>query len=182
MFVVGAMSEQRQKDFVSALFVQNSPRIRGFILTLVPNMEFADDVLQETFLTVTSKADDFARGSNFVAWACRIAQFKVLEESRSRSRKGGILSPEVIEAICSSDSLDIDSQLDEQLEALKHCLHQLAPHAQQAFELRYKSAHKVSEIAKILDWSVDSVSVILSRGRNSLRNCVTSRLEMRNGF
>ena len=46
-------------EHVSALFVQFSSEIRGFILALLPDMIRADDVFQETFLTVTRKAADF---------------------------------------------------------------------------------------------------------------------------
>jgi len=170
--------ERGQRDYVSALFVKNSPQIRGFILSLIPNMELADDVLQETFLTVSAKADDFARGSNFVAWACRVAQFKVLEESRRNRRLGGILSPEVIEAICATDSGNEKDNSEAQLKALKLCLDRLAPHTRQAFELRYQNAHKISEIAEILGWTVDSVCVILSRGRRALKSCIASKLRL----
>lgn len=177
-FGVEKMADQGHRDHVNALFVQNSPRIRGFIISLVSNMALADDVLQETFVTASAKADEFTPGSNFVAWACRIAQFKVLEESRRMRRTNGILSPEVIEAVCSTISIEPEDQTEERLEALKWCLNRLAPHTRQAFELRYTHAHKTSEIAKILGWSVESASVILSRGRSALKKCITSRMEL----
>lgn len=141
-------------------------------------MQLADDVLQETFLTVSAKADSFERGSNFVAWACSVAHYKVLEESRRNRRSKGLLSPEVLDAICSTDIGDAWNDQAERLEALKDCLVKLAPHTKRAFELRYENAHTSSEIAKILGWTADSVNVILSRGRKSLRKCINANLSL----
>lgn len=167
----------QHRDYVNALFVKNSPQIRGFIISLVPKAELADDVLQETFLTVSAKADDFTAGSNFIAWALRIAKYKVLEEYRRSGRGGKILSPEVIEAICPAITEENEWIQERLVEALKQCLGRLSPHVQKAIELRYKNDYKTKEIATILGWSSNSVSVVLSRGRRSLRKCVSSKME-----
>ena len=147
-------NDSSHRDEVNALFVQYSPRIRGFILSVLPNMSRADDVLQDTFMTVTAKADDFTSGSNFFAWACRIAHFKVLEEGKRDSKSNNILSPEVIEAICSAQP-GADELREERLLALHDCLSKLAPHARRAIELRYSRAHRTGEIAQILGWSIE---------------------------
>tara|TARA_R110002049_G_scaffold27321_1_gene93937 strand:- start:31532 stop:32101 length:570 start_codon:yes stop_codon:yes gene_type:complete len=175
------------RDYVNGLFVQHSPRIRGFILSILPNMGRADDVLQETFLTVTAKADDFTRGTNFVSWACRIAQFKVLEDSKRNQKSNSTLSPEVIDAVCSSSremlnatsmtqSAAVNDFQEEQLSALENCITTLAPHTRRAIELRYVRAHKTREIAEILGWSIDSVYVVLSRARDSLQKCINGKM------
>ena len=160
--------EEDQRQHVNALFVKNSPRIRGFILSLVPNMALADDVLQETFLTVSSKADDFTRGTNFVAWACRVAKYKILEVNRSNNRTSGMLSPDAIEALCAVE-LGLQESNQEELFALKLCIEKLPAHTRRAIKLRYSSGHNALEIAELLGWSVDSVYVVLSRARQLLQ-------------
>ena len=124
------------REYVNALFVKNSPQIRGFILSLVPNMTRADDVLQETFLTVSSKADDFTIGTNFAAWACRIAKYKILEVSRRDNRVGGMLSPEAIESVCAAE-FGLQESNEAELLALKLCIEKLPTHTRRAVELRY---------------------------------------------
>lgn len=181
--VSGKTNPQNQRDHVGALFVQHVPQIRRFILNLVPDMVLADDVLQETYLTVSKKADEFTRGSNFLAWACTIARYKVFEESRRNLRTGKILSTEALNAVCSAAPEVELFDTQERLEALNSCIGRLSPHAKQAFELRYHNAHSTSEIAKILGWTVGSVCVILSRGRKTLRDCVATKLRLKeNGF
>lgn len=167
------------EDHVHTLFIKYSPRIRGFILSILPDMGRADDVLQETFLTASSKANEFVVGTNFVAWACSIARYKVLEECR-QTQKAGMLSAEVIEAVCSARSAAFPDNRDDQLGALQECLMSLSPHARRAVELRYARAHSAAEIADLLDWSTESVYVVLSRARCALLKCVSTKLELEN--
>ena len=64
------------------LFVRHEGTIRAFVRALQPSLSEADDILQETFLTVSRKAESFEPGTNFVAWACGIARLKILEHHR----------------------------------------------------------------------------------------------------
>ena len=68
-----------QIAYVQGLFVQHIPALRGFVLSLVSDFSLVDDIIQETFLTVTKKADDFERGTNFRAWVWTIARFRTLQ-------------------------------------------------------------------------------------------------------
>lgn len=171
-------NELSHRDRVHAMFVQHSPRIRGFILSIQPNMSRADDVLQETFLTVSSKADEFVSGTNFIAWACSIARFKVLEDSKRTQRSTSLLAPEVIEAVCATHAPLAAEDHDAQLGALQQCMSSLSPHTRRAIELRYARAHTAPEIATLLGWTTDSVYVVLSRARGALLKCISARLDM----
>ncbi|QDT01975.1 RNA polymerase sigma factor CarQ [Rubripirellula lacrimiformis] len=168
------------QDHVNGLFVKHSPRIRGFVLSILPNMSRADDVMQETFLTIAAKSDEFVRGTNFVAWACRVAQLKVLEDCRRQGKNACCLSPEVIEAVCLVHSPEPQDVRDEQLVALQKCLDSLAPHTRRAIDLRYVRAHKAGEIARLLGWTTESVYVVLSRARDVLQDCIDTRLAGQN--
>jgi RNA polymerase sigma-70 factor (ECF subfamily) len=63
--------------FVQQLFVRHQPQLRAFVLSLLPDFVGVDDVIQDVFLTVTTKAADFREGTNFMAWAVTIARHKV---------------------------------------------------------------------------------------------------------
>src|SRR5688572_24110640 len=114
------------RERVNALFVQFSPEVRGFILALMPNVSRADDIFQETFLTVSRKAADFRPGTNFLAWACTIARFKVLEAGRRKPNELQPLSAEVIESLCAACP-EPESE-DREIQLLGDCLEELHPH------------------------------------------------------
>ena len=131
------------RDHVNALFVQFSPEVRGFILALLPDMGRADDVFQETFLTASKKAADFKPGTNFLAWVCTLARYKVMESGRNRQRSPQPLSDEVLEALCAVTPEP--EKEDRELLALNDCLETLPQHTKRAMELRYEQGHKPAE-------------------------------------
>ena len=163
-----------QTAHVQMLFVQHASQLRGFIVALSPDFSRVDDILQETFLVITRKAAEFEPGTNFLGWACTIARFKVLEAGRKAARHPQTLSPEVIESLCAC-APEPESD-DERLRLLADCMQQLAPQARRAMELRYQQAHNPAEIARILNWTPNSVYVALSRARDVLRACVENKL------
>src|SRR5262245_16549035 len=61
------------------LFLQNERRLYGYILTLLPNRADADDTLQEASLAMWDKFDAKAPPGDFLAWARRVAYYKVLD-------------------------------------------------------------------------------------------------------
>lgn len=171
---------ESQREHVSALFVQFSSELRGFILSLLPDMARADDVFQETFLTVLRKAGDFQPGTNFIAWACTVARYKVLEAGRVKGGPTQPLSEEVIESLCASCP-EPNDQEDREMLLLQDCMSELHPHTRRAMELRYEQGHKPAEIARRLGWSAESVYVVLSRARAVLRECVGRKIQLQGG-
>jgi RNA polymerase sigma-70 factor (ECF subfamily) len=171
------MSHDDAVRLVQTLFVQHTSAIRGFVHALAVDFARVDDVVQETFLTVTRKASDFRPGTNFMAWVCTIARLKSLEVARSDARGPKPLSEETLDALVADRPEDLDDPIDERLwPALAACLNRLAPQARRAVELRYMQGIAPGEIAKRLGWGPPSVYVALSRARNQLRQCVEKRL------
>ena len=163
----------QQTALVQMLFVQHASALRGFVHALMPDFAWADDIVQETFLTITKKAADFEPGTNFLGWACTIARFKVMEAGR-KAKNSTTLSPDIIESLCACEPEAEAS--DERLRHLAECLEKLAPQSRQAVEMRYQQAHKPAEIARRLGWAAESVYVALSRARALLRECVARKL------
>jgi RNA polymerase sigma-70 factor (ECF subfamily) len=62
-------------------------RLYAYILTILPNLSDADDVLQDTNAVLLRKRTQFVAGTEFGAWACRVAYFEVLALRRKRQRE-----------------------------------------------------------------------------------------------
>lgn len=158
---------------VQGLFVQYQPAIRGFILSMIPDFSTADDVMQETFLTVTKKASSFEIGTSFSAWVKTIARFKALEAIRARKFES--LSEEVLEAL-STEPREFAGNSDERILLLRGCLEELAPQARRSIDYRYRNEHMPPQIAGLMGCTVQSVNVTLSRARTFLRECVQRKM------
>lgn len=160
---------------VQQLFVLHAAQVRGFIVALMPDRTQVDDVLQETFLTVTAKADVYDSERDFIAWACGIARFKVMEVGRRMTnRQARPLSDEVLDALAASEPAPEND--DAKLRVLDGCMEGLGPQARRIVELCYQQAHKPAEVAKRMEWTADSVYVALSRARLALRRCIERKL------
>lgn len=159
---------------VLQLFVRHQPRIKGFILALLPDFAAAEDVLQETFLVVQRKAAEFETGTNFLAWAFRIARFQVMKAQTAHQRQAERLSDAVLESL--AECAPVEPWDDRRLSLLPGCLDKLAPQARKIVDLFYRDEHKPQEIAQRLSWTPAAVSVALSRARKALRECIEHQL------
>ncbi len=158
---------------VQGLFLQYQPAIRGFVLSMIPDFSVADDVVQETFITVTKKASSFEIGTSFAAWVKTIARFKALEAIRAR--KFETLSEDVLEALI-TEPREFAGDSDERIALLRGCLDQLAPQARRSIDFRYQNEHMPPQIASLMGCTVQSVNVTLSRARAFLRECVRGKM------
>ena len=168
--ILTMLSNGNQKS-IDLLFDKYYTYLCNVIYRVINDADYAEDIVQETFLTVTQKAAHFELDSNFLAWACSIAKFKVLEAARASSA-GVTLSPETIEALCCSEA---GQPTDPRVDVLEQCIDQLAPKARQVVELCYRDCHKPAEVARLISWKPTAVHVALSRARALLRKCLEKK-------
>lgn len=164
---------------VHGLFLKHIDVVRGFIRALVRDRHLADDVLQETFLTLTRKAADFRPGTSFPKWACAVARLKVLEARRQQAGRLRFFSEEVMESLAGSH--EPDPGPDERLDLLDDCIDELPPSMRRMIRMRYQGSRKPSDIAERVGWSVEAVYVALSRARTALRDCLNFKLNQQEG-
>jgi RNA polymerase sigma-70 factor (ECF subfamily) len=162
------------EEQVQLLFVRHEGAIRAFVRALQPSLADADDVMQETFLTVTRKAASFVPGTNFAAWACAIARLKVLEQFR-RQRRVAVLNEAAIVALA-EDAPDPESiALRER--ALANCLEKTTPRLRDLLWRRYSSRQSSDEMAAALGMTSPAVRMALFKARTFLRTCVAAELK-----
>ena len=162
-------STNRHVREVQGLFIRHQPAVRAMAIALTGDFALAEDIVQETFITVTEKAHSFTLGTNFSAWVAAIARNKVLQKRGPLPR----LSGDVIESLAASMPHDTE---DTRLAALLTCLEKLPPKARELVRLRYYAEHGPQEIAGLLDRSVAGVNAALVKARELLRECIRRRL------
>jgi RNA polymerase sigma-70 factor (ECF subfamily) len=169
------MTGRDHKEQVQQLFVRNISLIRGFIMGIFPDLHQAEDILQETFLTVSHKAEDFRMDSDFVAWARAIAWRKAMENYRREKKTAGLLGQEALEAVAEA-APEVEVSLEPYRKVLAECLKKVAPKARTMLNLRYREGMRPPEIADAVSWTVGAVHVALARARKFLRECVKTKL------
>jgi DNA-directed RNA polymerase specialized sigma24 family protein len=86
----GAMP--RYNEFIME-FTRNSRRIYGYIRTLAPDVNDANEVYQNASLVLWNKFESFSPGGNFFSWACQIAIFEIRSNRSRTNTNGGTTTP-----------------------------------------------------------------------------------------
>jgi RNA polymerase sigma factor (sigma-70 family) len=160
-----------------ALYDLAAPRLYGVALRVVGNREWAEDVLQETFLYVWRSAPDFrASLSPPFAWLGLIARSRALDLLRRRASERADAVDDV-DAMAESLPGDTRSPLDasdasEQAWALHECLRQLEARQREVVSLAYFRDLSHSELAQQLRLPLGTVKTWVRRALEQLRGCM----------
>jgi RNA polymerase sigma-70 factor len=160
--------EPDREEFVR-LFARHARQIYAFIMTLVFSHQDAEEVFQNTSVILWDKFADFRLGTNFTAWATRIAYFEVL--NLMKQRRVPLLSDEAIDVLA-AEALAVSDQSTERMEALGECLSRLTPADHEMIQDRYFYQKSPKQIAANRSRSLNSVYRALSRIHNVLLHCV----------
>jgi RNA polymerase sigma-70 factor (ECF subfamily) len=165
------------RELVLREFVKNRSNLFAFILSLVRDFDFAEEVLQEVAVVVCDRWEDFTPGTNFGAWAGRIARNKIYNALRV-SRREVLLTPEAIHGIERASETEPEKGW---LEAVKDCLGAIAARTQSVLVMRYRQGLSGAEIARRTKSTEPAIHMALSRARAVLARCVQSRLAEEEG-
>jgi len=166
---------ERQKQLM-LLMTQHQRRIFSYIYTMVPDRHDAQDILQETSLVICEKFHDFKPGTDFVAWACQIAYWRVRAARLKFARAKVVFDEEVLKAV-SETTLTMTAELDFRHEALEACLAKLHPRDRELVLRRYEPGSDVETVAKETGRTLVAAYKALGRIRKMLFDCVTNQLE-----
>jgi RNA polymerase sigma-70 factor (ECF subfamily) len=157
------------------LFLENERRIYAFIVSILPNLADAEDILQETSILLWQKFDQFQPGSDFVAWACRIAQFRVMKFYERQRRSKLRFDLQAVEAIA-KEVLAMGSVLDARHEALANCLEELTSRDRDLVQRRYADDASPQLISEQVGRSIHAIYKALTRIHDALLNCILRKL------
>ena len=168
------MESDRSTEFLT-LLTQHDRALGMYVYALVSPSTDADDILQETKMVMWRCFDQFELGTNFIAWARKIAFHQILTYRRQRKREHLPLSEEMLEAI-SHEVVRLSEKGDDRREALQTCLRKLPVEHRQIVLLRYFEDLEVDQIAERIQSTSGAVYRALSRVRFSLLECVEKQM------
>lgn len=166
--------EQTRAEFVR-LLTQHQRRVYAYILGVVPNWNDADEILQETNIRLWSEFDRFEPGTNFEAWAIRVAHFQVLTWRKRASRNRLFFDHSLVELIA-QEFEEGSSLTDIRHQALRECVEALEPRQSELLARCYAEGAKIKQVAQSLSRTTASVHKALQRVRLALHKCIRRRL------
>lgn len=171
-----AERETESRKRLMSLMTRHQRQIFAYIYTLVPNRHDAEDLLQETSLVICEKFDQFKEGTDFVAWACQIAWWRIRYARQRFARSKVVFDQDVLEAVAHT-AMELAPEIDERHEALARCLQKLHPRDRELVLTRYEPGSGVAEAARRTGRTLEAAYKALHRLRKLLFDCVTHELE-----
>ncbi len=121
----------------------------SYILSLIPNVADADDVMQETAAILWERMADYDPTQPFLNWSMTFAKFQAMKyrkySARHRARTVALTDAAFL-AVANQDEFDWVSENHLQ-QALTGCVSQLGVKDQQLLRYRYSKEHSVHEMA-----------------------------------
>ncbi len=167
--------EKSHQDFLR-LFLTNQRAILCYIRSMVPAVQDADDILQETSITLWSKFREFEPGTNFRAWALKTAYWKVREARQKISRSKLVFDVELLD-ILAATAEEMSPTSDSRHSALATCLAKLRQRDRRMVIERYAEEGSVEQAAKVSGRSLQATYRALGRAKAALKECVKTQME-----
>lgn len=150
-------------------------QLYAFIFSQVLRATDAEDVLQETNLVLWQKSAEFQPGTNFLAWAFRVAQFQVMAFRKKKQRAREHFDAELI-ALLADEAQQRLQQFDARHQAMLDCMQRLPDEQRRLIAQRYQPGGSVKEMAIQCGRKPNAVSEALRRIREALRRCIERKL------
>jgi RNA polymerase sigma-70 factor (ECF subfamily) len=163
-------AESARKAEFTALYDAVSRWLYGYLFSLLRHHEDADEVLQETASVLWEKFDQYHRGTEFRAWACRIAFYKAQNFRRRNRRIPASFSDLAIDVV-DEEIVVMTDGLDFRSAALNACLEKLPPADRDILERRYRD-DDIETIAADVGRSPQTVYRTLARIHATLFECI----------
>ena len=153
------------------MFVKNQRRIYGYILTVVPDCNEADDLFQQTSLVLWEKAGEFRPEGDFVRWANGIAM-NIIRNYRVKKRRDRHWFSDEMMARIAEVRAEKSEWLERALAALGTCMDDLAPLDRELLVLCYEGRQSIRRVSEDLGRTENSVYQRLHRIRAKLLDCI----------
>ncbi|NQW81800.1 MAG: sigma-70 family RNA polymerase sigma factor [Polaromonas sp.] len=164
---------------LKALYDLCAAKLFGLAVRVVGNREWAEDVLQESFMSIWRSAGDYrASLSPPMAWLGLIVRSRGLDFLRRRTTSRSHVTQELDETMaetmegnspCPMDT----AQASEQAWALHQCLGRLENRQREVVSLAYIRDLSHSELSLQLKLPLGTVKTWIRRGLDQLRQCMS---------
>lgn len=156
-------------------WVEVMPAVLTYAMSAVSNYSDAREIVQTVALKLVEKQADYDPARPFLNWVLGITRYEIFNFRRRRARDKHVLGEQALQVIEGALAQRKQSSYAVSF-ALKQCLELLPEPARRVLKLRYFGELKPAAIARETDRTPAGVSMMLTRARRLLRDCVDRKL------
>ncbi|GAB5402976.1 MAG: sigma-70 family RNA polymerase sigma factor [Aureliella sp.] len=176
---VAETADEHRERILRAAFDQRESLL-VYARSLLGNYSAAEDAVQEAFLVVAKKHDQFQEGTSVLAWCRAIVRLEVLKAKeryhRERTLVERILDDAVDAAFEEFQESRTKGEIERRQEALGDCVQRLSTQGRRVLQARMADELGYADIGSQLEMSVEAVRKALFRAKKQLRSCIESKL------
>ncbi len=171
------MNQSRLAEEFEDLLVACQGKLLAYIYALLPNMNDAQDILQQTVLKLWEEFEHYDRDQTFAGWAHTLARYQVLSFLRDKQRSRVVFNDDVMTTLSDRQAeMAQHDDADAYREALSHCESRLEQSDRRLLRRCYVDEVNVALISTELGRSPQSVCNSLKRIRTAMFGCIQRRL------
>jgi RNA polymerase sigma-70 factor (ECF subfamily) len=155
------------KNALSALYEHTKSAVYGFALSIVQNAQDAEDILQDTFVSVYASAAGYKKMGKPLGWILTITRNLSLMRIRSRSRTANLSEDEWGLFIADAASVTSEDRI-----VLAAALKSVSPEESQVVMLHAVAGFKHREIAEVLELPLSTVLSKYNRAIKKLKSAL----------
>lgn len=162
-----------QQRFLS-LFLRSEREIFRYVAALVPNVTDAEDIVQQTALSLWEKFDAYDPAQPFTPWACRFALNKARQWIERKQRWQALLEHGLAEELAQRRQ-ELEPEFEARLRHLESCLEKLPAPQRSLVQAYYYERADIATLAGRSGKTAAATYKMLQRIRQALQVCVETQ-------
>jgi RNA polymerase sigma-70 factor (ECF subfamily) len=169
------VGSQSQQEFARRL-VCDQDRVFRYIVSLVARRADAEEIFQQTCLTLWEQWDRFDPTLDFLPWACGIAHNHTRNFRRKMENQQVMLDQSVMEQLSERHEERLCHTGNDRRSALLACLRRLPEEQRAILDAYYSQCETIDQIARRTASTPNAIYKLLGRVRTALRACIHRRI------
>ncbi len=170
----GSGGDSRDRELFLELLALHEAQLLGFLSAIIRNFQDAEDIFQQSVMTMWQKFAEFEPGSNFVAWGCRIGRNHAM--NMMKLRREVALSEDIVELLAVAQADEEPELRHARRRALSKCMGKLPAKDRELVQAAYSNRATIKTIASQFGRSAAGVYNSLARIRGGLYRCIQATL------
>jgi RNA polymerase sigma-70 factor (ECF subfamily) len=169
------------EDAWSALVSTTLRPIYRLCASYAPSAAEAEELCQEVYFRLWENLHRYKAGSNFMAWAWRVAKNLIIDSYRRsrREREAAWLDPEIIDRLPAADDPHEQTERRQRLRLIASSLRQIPEELATLVLMRDFAGLSYKEMAEATELPLGTVKSRLNRARLELATSVRRRVQIR---
>lgn len=158
-------------DFAK-LLVQDQPRLRSFVRSMIFQESDVDEIVQETASKAFERFSQYDPARPFDAWLITLARYEIMTFLKKRRRDKLVFSTETVDRLMQTFDDRPDRWKQYTLDSLERCMKRLKEEDRELVRMRYAERKLSKQIASALAVSEATICRKLSRVYGQLLVCI----------